>query len=203
MRRHVQPARLGDTDKIEEIVNEFLQSWDGMDNKKGQVWVVGATNLYERIDSAIIRRFGATVEIGLPEAPQRMEILRLEMKKFGRDAEIPEIAGPMTQGLSGGILKEVAKAVCSEAAGQKSAPTPEIWKKVIPEFVEAGNTAVEAAPLGTHWPCPTNSSSNFKSPSSPCAMSRSFASRASSLRAASLVRPSWHRQDANRPHHRQ
>ena len=132
-----------DTDRaIEEIVPEFLQSWDGMDNKKGQVWVVGATNLYERIDSAIIRRFGATVEIGLPETPQRMEILRLEMKKMGRDAEVPEFAGAATQGLSGGILKEIAKAVCSEAAGQKSAPTPEIWKKVIPEFTKGGSTPV-------------------------------------------------------------
>ncbi len=132
-----------DTDKItEEIVNEFLQSWDGMDSKKGQVWVVGATNLYERIDSAIIRRFGATVEIGLPEAPQRVEILRLEMTKFGRDAEIPAFVGEMTTGLSGGILKEVAKAVCTEAAGQKSAPTPEIWKKAILEFTKGGSTPV-------------------------------------------------------------
>jgi len=132
-----------DTDRaIEEIVPEFLQSWDGMDSKKGQVWVVGATNLYERIDSAIIRRFGAAVEIGLPEVPQRMEILRLEMKKMGRDAEVPEFAGAATQGLSGGILKEIAKAVCTEAAGQKSAPTPEIWKKVIPEFTKGGSTPV-------------------------------------------------------------
>ena len=44
------------------------------------------------------------------------------MKKIGRDAEIPESVGAMTSGVSGGNLKEIAKAVCTEAAAQKSAP---------------------------------------------------------------------------------
>jgi adenosinetriphosphatase len=56
---------------VEDITNAFLPMWDGLESS-GQIWVVGATNKRDRIDEAIDSRFGEKIEIGLPDAPERL-----------------------------------------------------------------------------------------------------------------------------------
>jgi SpoVK/Ycf46/Vps4 family AAA+-type ATPase len=137
-----------DTDAASnEAVPEFLASWDGMESA-GQVWVVGATNHRERLDEAIVGRFGAAVEIGMPEAPERLEILRLEMRKLERAVEVPDSVGAMTTGLAGRNLSYIAKDVCALAEERKSDITPEIWKTVILRYAKDGNPAVDE---GARW----------------------------------------------------
>jgi SpoVK/Ycf46/Vps4 family AAA+-type ATPase len=126
----------------EELVPEFLASWDGMASE-GQVWVVGATNKRERLDEAIVSRFGAAVEIGLPEPPERLEILKLEMRKLERDADIPEFVASATTGFAGRDLSQMARDVCTMAAERRGAITPEMWKEVIARYAKASSESVE------------------------------------------------------------
>src|SRR5690606_37140661 len=69
----------------DELVQSFLAEWDGL-QAAGQIWVVGATNRVDLLAEAILSRFGQGVEIGLPDAAQRQQILALELSKLGREA---------------------------------------------------------------------------------------------------------------------
>jgi len=122
--------------------------WDGVDSR-GQVWVVGATNHRDQIDDAIMSRFGAAVEIGLPGPQERLQIARLEMKKLGRlEAEIPDFVAAETNGFSGRELAMAAKEVCTLAAERKSAIVPDLWKEVI---ARQRNTSGDSAHASARW----------------------------------------------------
>jgi transitional endoplasmic reticulum ATPase len=125
----------------EEIVQEFLAQWDGV-GSKGQIWVIGATNRRDRLDEAIVSRFRDALEIGLPEAAERLEILRLAMGKLDRNTEIPEFVGALTTGLSGRGLSTLASDVCTVAAEQKTDIRPEMWRDVIAQHTKASSESV-------------------------------------------------------------
>jgi transitional endoplasmic reticulum ATPase len=131
----------------EEIIQEFLAQWDGV-GSKGQIWVIGATNRRDMLDEAIVSRFGAAWEIGLPDVAERVQILRLEMRKMERDTEIPEFVGALTTGLAGRGLATVARDVCTMAAEQKTDIQPEMWREVLARYTKASSDAVDA---GAHW----------------------------------------------------
>src|SRR5262249_32709947 len=119
------------TDKFsEDIVQEFLAQWDGV-GFAGQVWVIGATNRRDLLDPVIVSRFGASFEIGMPEAVERLEILRIEMRKLERAPEVPDFVGNLTTGMSGRGLSTLARDVCTIATDRKSEITPEIWREAI------------------------------------------------------------------------
>jgi SpoVK/Ycf46/Vps4 family AAA+-type ATPase len=127
---------VGTDSASEELVREFLAMWDGVASE-GQVWVVGATNRRDQLDEAIVSRFGASVEIGLPEAPERLEILRLELAKLERPGEVPEALGRATTGFSGRNLATLARDVATLAAERGGAITPELWDAVIKRLRDA------------------------------------------------------------------
>lgn len=131
----------------EELVREFLAMWDGV-GSDGQVWVVGATNRRDQLDEAMVSRFGAAVEIGLPEAPERIAILRLEMSKLERDPEIPAFVGPATAGFAGRDLATVARDVCSLAAERQATIQPDTWREVIKRYAKASSESVDE---GARW----------------------------------------------------
>ena len=115
----------------DELVREFLALWDGIDTR-GQVWVVGATNHRDQIDRAVMSRFGTPIEIGLPGPDERLQILRLEMQKFGRgDAVIPEFLAADTNGFSGRELSQAAKDVCGMSSERNSAVTEVMWREAV------------------------------------------------------------------------
>ena len=125
-------ARRGGTDTdafADDVVTSFLPEWDGA-GSKGQVWVVGATNRRDRFDDAIISRFGTPIEIGLPDAGQRIEILRLEMKKLERDVTVPDFVGPATTGFAGRKLAELAKSVVT-LGEKRGGISDDVWREVI------------------------------------------------------------------------
>jgi transitional endoplasmic reticulum ATPase len=131
-----------DTDAFaDDVVTSFLPEWDGA-GSTGQIWVVGATNRRDRFDDAIISRFGTPLEIGLPDAAQRVEILRLEMKKLERDVAVPDFVGPATSGFAGRKLAELAKTVC--VLGEKrGGVTEDVWRQVIGTSAKATSSAVD------------------------------------------------------------
>jgi transitional endoplasmic reticulum ATPase len=110
----VFPSRGGAHSDVisEELIEAFLAEWDGAATEDQRVWVVGAVDRKELVDDAVASRFGAQVEIGLPEAAERLQILSLEMPKLERPAEIPEFIAQETVRFSGRDLSRLAGDVC-------------------------------------------------------------------------------------------
>jgi len=104
-----------ETDVIsEEIVRSFLAEWDGLD-KRSRVWVIGTTNRRDLMDDAILSRFGWEVELKLPNQEDRKNILEREIKALDITADLPADIGPLTQGMSGRDLREVARSARASA----------------------------------------------------------------------------------------
>ncbi|XP_054906551.1 outer mitochondrial transmembrane helix translocase [Poeciliopsis prolifica] len=93
---------------------QFMSLWDGLDTSTTtQVMVMGATNRPQDVDPAILRRMPATFHIGLPNAKQREDILRLILagENLSNAINLKEIA-EKTDGYSGSDLREL----CRDAA---------------------------------------------------------------------------------------
>ncbi|XP_016300235.1 ATPase family AAA domain-containing protein 1-A-like [Sinocyclocheilus anshuiensis] len=93
---------------------QFMSLWDGLDtSSSSQVMVMGATNRPQDVDAAILRRMPTTFHVGLPNAAQKEEILRLILsgENLSNAIKLKEIAG-QTEGYSGSDLKEL----CRDAA---------------------------------------------------------------------------------------
>ncbi|RMZ99158.1 transitional endoplasmic reticulum ATPase [Brachionus plicatilis] len=99
------------------IVSELLTLMDGLKQRTGVV-VMAATNRPNSIDPALRRfgRFDREVDIGIPDAIGRLEVLRIHTKnmKLADDVDIEQIANE-THGYVGADLASL----CSEAALQQ------------------------------------------------------------------------------------
>ena len=101
----------------EQTLNQLLVAMDGFDSQQGVI-VMAATNRPNSIDPALRRfgRFDREVDIGIPDAVGRMEILRIHTRnmKLGDDVDLEQVASE-THGHVGADLA----ALCSEAALQQ------------------------------------------------------------------------------------
>ncbi|XP_052102158.1 transitional endoplasmic reticulum ATPase isoform X1 [Mytilus californianus] len=99
------------------IVSQLLTLMDGL-KQRAHVIVMAATNRPNSIDAALRRfgRFDREVDIGIPDATGRLEILRIHTKnmKLADDVDLEQVASE-THGHVGADLA----ALCSEAALQQ------------------------------------------------------------------------------------
>jgi SpoVK/Ycf46/Vps4 family AAA+-type ATPase len=125
----VFPSRGGAHSDVvsEELIQAFLAEWDAAAREDQRVWVIGAADRKELLDDAIASRFGAQVETRLPEAAERLQILRVEMLKLERPAEIPEFVGQETVKFSGRDLSRLAGDVCVRAELNGETITAAFW----------------------------------------------------------------------------
>jgi transitional endoplasmic reticulum ATPase len=102
----------GDVEK--RVVAQLLALMDGM-SERGQVIVLGATNRPESLDPALRRpgRFDREIEIGVPNAEGRLEILQIHTRgmPLSDDLDLQDLASEM-HGYTGADIK----ALCREAA---------------------------------------------------------------------------------------
>jgi transitional endoplasmic reticulum ATPase len=107
-REHLQ----GEVEK--RVVAQLLALMDGLTPRR-QVIVIGATNLPDAIDPALRRpgRFDREIEIGVPDAEARREILAVHTRQMplAGDVALGELAA-ITHGFVGADLE----ALCREAA---------------------------------------------------------------------------------------
>ncbi|MDQ3952750.1 MAG: AAA family ATPase, partial [Actinomycetota bacterium] len=91
----------------ERVVSQFLRELDGLGSATG-VLLVGATNRPDVIDPALRERRLAAVEIGLPDATGRLQLLRqlLSGTSVAPDVDLRELA-VATEGMSGADLKRL------------------------------------------------------------------------------------------------
>ncbi|HEX6511674.1 MAG TPA: AAA family ATPase, partial [Chloroflexota bacterium] len=102
---------LGDVEK--RVVAQFLALMDGFVSR-GQVVVIGATNLPQALDPALRRpgRFDREIEIGPPDRSARLAILRIHTRSMplAASVDLPALAD-RTPGFVGADLE----ALCQEA----------------------------------------------------------------------------------------
>ncbi len=103
-----------------KVVNTLLTELDGLSNRAG-IYVVGATNRPDMIDPAMLRpgRLGTSVFIDLPNADERVEILRALYSKAlpGASLEGLEVVArdPRAEGYSGADLGNLHQAAAVAA----------------------------------------------------------------------------------------
>jgi len=88
------------------LLGVLLRHMDGFDASKRSV-VVGATNRPEDLDPALVSRFSATVEFGLPTESCRRAILRQYASHLD-ETEVGEVAA-RTPGMAGRDLRDVCE----------------------------------------------------------------------------------------------
>lgn len=98
----------------DRVLNQILTEMDGMNSKKN-VFIIGATNRPDQIDSALLRpgRLDQLIYIPLPDEPSRLSILRAALKKSPIAPEVDlNFLAKSTHGFSGADLTEI----CQRAA---------------------------------------------------------------------------------------
>ncbi len=94
--------------EVNRTMVQLLAELDGFD-KRGDVKIVAATNRIDLLDPALLRpgRFDRIIEIPLPDAEGRMEILKIHSRNMKLDnVDFDELI-EMTEGLSGADLKAI------------------------------------------------------------------------------------------------
>ncbi|MBA0688975.1 hypothetical protein Goari_006728, partial [Gossypium aridum] len=89
--------------------NEFMAAWDGLRSKDSQrILILGATNRPFDLDDAVIRRLPRRIYVDLPDAGNRMKILKifLAQENIGCNFSFEELANA-TEGYSGSDLKNL------------------------------------------------------------------------------------------------
>ncbi|KAF2946962.1 uncharacterized protein [Oryza sativa Japonica Group] len=89
--------------------NEFMAAWDGLRSKESQrILILGATNRPFDLDDAVIRRLPRRIYVDLPDAQNRMKILKILLAKenLESDFRFDELANS-TEGYSGSDLKNL------------------------------------------------------------------------------------------------
>ena len=89
----------------------FMTRWDGLTTEENaRIIVLGATNLPNALDPAVLRRLPKRYAIGLPSVVQRQKILTILLKNASlvTDFSLDRIIAA-TEGYSGSDLKEMCR----------------------------------------------------------------------------------------------
>ncbi|KAF6020588.1 VCP [Bugula neritina] len=101
----------------DRVINQLLTEMDGMGAKKN-VFIIGATNRPDIIDSAILRpgRLDQLIYIPLPDELSRVSIFKANLRKspIAKDIDLTYLA-KMTHGFSGADLTEICQRACKMA----------------------------------------------------------------------------------------
>ncbi|OGZ59942.1 MAG: hypothetical protein A3F94_01290 [Candidatus Spechtbacteria bacterium RIFCSPLOWO2_12_FULL_38_22] len=127
----------GDTEK-DSTLNALLAEMDGFDNKKGVI-IVGATNMREKLDPALLRpgRFDRHIEVTAPDRRGRLAILHVHAtnKKLFDEQDLEWLAGKTT-GFSGADLENVLnEAAILVAREEKENITRDILQKALDKII--------------------------------------------------------------------
>ncbi|UPV73895.1 CDC48 family AAA ATPase [Halorussus limi] len=114
----IAPTRNDVTGEVERrVVAQLLPLMDGLENR-GDVVVIGATNRPDAIDPALRRpgRFDREIEIGVPSAHDREEILQIHTRgmPLADDVDLDQLAAD-THGFVGADIASLAKEAAMHA----------------------------------------------------------------------------------------
>ncbi|KAL3677464.1 hypothetical protein R1sor_027412 [Riccia sorocarpa] len=101
----------------DRVLNQLLTEMDGMNAKK-TVFIIGATNRPDIIDSALLRpgRLDQLIYIPLPDEASRLRIFQACLRKSPIAKEVDlEALARYTQGFSGADITEICQRACKYA----------------------------------------------------------------------------------------
>lgn len=101
----------------DRVLNQLLTEMDGMNAKK-TVFIIGATNRPDIIDSALLRpgRLDQLIYIPLPDEASRLSIFQAALRKSPLAKEVDlETLARYTQGFSGADITEICQRACKYA----------------------------------------------------------------------------------------
>ena len=128
-----------------ELLQEFLAQWEGVLDNSRHVWVIGATNRRERIDHAMVSRFGAEFQFHLPESDIRKRILERELTRCTVEVPFVDDIVAQTNGFSGRDLRTLAESAARDSYDDVSElcdPTLEVFGHHIEAIRKRGNIGV-------------------------------------------------------------
>jgi len=109
-----------DSDVItKEVLGVFLPYLDGVE-KSGRVLFIGATNIPDIIDTAILSRFDVTLTIPAPGAKQRRHIIVNCLKKYELPEAIADRLVEPTEGMNGRDLDSIIRRLRQESLAGKT-----------------------------------------------------------------------------------
>lgn len=121
--------------------SQFLTLWDGLlsNRQSKRIVLLGATNRRQDIDEAFLRRMPLQMRVSLPDAQQRIQILRVLLSdvKTKDDMDLEMLADRMA-GLSGSDMREICRRVvmgASLSGGSKALGTSD-FLPVITRFIK-------------------------------------------------------------------
>lgn len=101
----------------DRVLNQLLTEMDGMNAKK-TVFIIGATNRPDIIDSALLRpgRLDQLIYIPLPDEASRLRIFQACLRKspIAKQVDLEALARH-TQGFSGADITEICQRACKYA----------------------------------------------------------------------------------------
>lgn len=107
----------GDSGATDRVLNQLLTEMDGMNVKKN-VFVIGATNRPDQLDSALMRpgRLDQLIYIPLPDLESRDAIFRANLKNSPVDPSVDiRTLAKSTEGFSGADITEICQRACKFA----------------------------------------------------------------------------------------
>ncbi|XP_062228505.1 uncharacterized protein LOC133926536 isoform X2 [Phragmites australis] len=138
----------GEHEGTRRMRNEFMATWDGLRSKENQrILILGATNRPFDLDDAVIRRLPRRIYVDLPDAQNRMKILKILLvkEKLESDFRFDDLANA-TEGYSGSDLKNLCIAAAyrpvhelleEEKMGDASSMKTSIRPLKLDDFVQA------------------------------------------------------------------
>lgn len=103
-----------------EICGVFLPQLEGI-RRAGRVLFIGATNIPEVIDQAILSRFDVVVKIPAPGIAQRRQIILASLRTYSLPLSLADRLVPLTEGMSGRDMDGIVKRARQEVLAGKSA----------------------------------------------------------------------------------
>ena len=101
----------------DRVMNQLLTEMDGVGSKKN-VFIIGATNRPDIIDTALMRpgRLDQLIYIPMPDYDSRLSILRATLRKspVSREVDLPYLAS-QTDKFTGADLTEICQSACKLA----------------------------------------------------------------------------------------
>ena len=138
------PKRGGsDTDSyLKDMVNQFLVEIDGAKSGKQEIFVIGATNRKETIDSAILSRLSSSFHLRLPSKENRELIFNQKFKNFKiSNFDWKNEIIKKTEAMSGRDIDNFVKNILERVDNDESLITKDIFLDVLidkeKEFVES------------------------------------------------------------------
>lgn len=133
----------------DRVINQILTEMDGMGNKKN-VFIIGATNRPDIIDSAILRpgRLDQLIYIPLPDEKSRESILKANLRKspLAPDVDLQYLA-KVTHGFSGADLTEICQRACKTAIRESIEQEIKREKERAKQGAEAAMDVEESDPV--------------------------------------------------------